>query len=430
MELEMKQGFKQTEVGLIPEDWRVVKLHKTLDKENLPSGLYKDKNLYGDGSKIIKLGDVFAYDYFQPQFAQRVKISKEESINYQIKIDDLIVALASVKLEGVGKVLLVRNIDEPTVYDHNVALIRLQEGFHASYFAHIFKSGRLRLQVSKNATQVGTTFLKASSLKKFNIPLPPTLAEQKAIATALSDVDDLISSLDALIAKKKAIKQGAMQQLLTPPSKGGKRLDGFEGEWVEKSLGSICTYQNGKALESYFNNTEGFKVISIGNYSESGKYVHNNNYISKINKSEVGKFILNKGELAMLLNDKTPIGTIIGRVLLIEEENEYVFNQRTMRLIPKDSINVNFLYHLINSSFVHNDIFLKAKPGTQIYVNTSDIIELNLNIPETKEEQKAIAQILSDMDKELEELATKKEKYEHIKQGMMQELLTGKTRLV
>ena len=100
MELEIKQSFKQTEVGLIPEDWRVVKLHKTLDKENLPSGLYKDKNLYGDGSKIIKLGDVFAYDYFQPQFAQRVKISKEESINYQTLIPDPHVAKISVI--GVG----------------------------------------------------------------------------------------------------------------------------------------------------------------------------------------------------------------------------------------------------------------------------------------------------------------------------------------
>ncbi|WP_283643109.1 restriction endonuclease subunit S [Croceibacter atlanticus] len=411
MELEIKQSFKQTEVGLIPEDWRVVKLHKTLDKENLPSGLYKDKNLYGDGSKIIKLGDVFAYDYFQPQFAQRVKISKEESINYQIKIDDLIVALASVKLEGVGKVLLVRNIDEPTVYDHNVALIRLQEGFHASYFAHIFKSGRLRLQVSKNATQVGTTFLKASSLKKFNIPLPPTLAEQKAIATALSDVDDLISSLDALIAKKKAIKQGAMQQLLTPPHKGGKRLDGFDGEWAETSLGEFAKIDMGQSpLSSNYNTSGDGLPLVQGNADINNRKTIIRNYTSQITKKA------DKGDIIMSV--RAPVGEIAIAA----------FDCCIGRGVCSLKSNNDFLYQFL--VFFETSWAKFSTGSTFDSINSNQLKELTFLAPVDEDEQKAIAQILSDMDEELEELATKKEKYEHIKQGMMQELLTGKTRLV
>ena len=100
-----------------------------------------------------------------------------------------------------------------------------------------------------------------------------------------------------------------------------------------------------------------------------------------------------------------------------------------MRLKPKNNYNALFLYHLINSDFIHKKIVLLAKPGTQIYVNTNDIIDLELFIPKP-EEQTRIATILSDMDAEISVLETKLAKYKQVKQGMMQNLLTGKIRLV
>ena len=177
----------------------------------------------------------------------------------------------------------------------------------------------------------------------------------------------------------------------------------------------------------YFN--EGYSVISIGNYSSSGNYVETNTFIDNVHSDEIAKFLLKKNELTLLMNDKTSIGTIIGRVLLIEQDDKYVFNQRTMRLKPKNNYNSLFLYHLINSGFIHEKIVLLAKPGTQIYVNTNDIIDLELFIPKP-EEQTRIATILSDMDAEIAALETKRAKYKQVKQGMMQELLTGRTRLV
>ncbi|HCX03838.1 MAG TPA: restriction endonuclease subunit S, partial [Clostridiales bacterium] len=171
-------------------------------------------------------------------------------------------------------------------------------------------------------------------------------------------------------------------------------------------------------------------VVSIGNYSVRGKYINNNNYISKNFKENISSYILDKEDLTMILNDKTSKGNIIGKVLYIDEKDGYVFNQRTMRLKCKKTVNPLFLYYSINSDKAHTNILNKAKPGTQIYINTDDVLSVQVDIPMDIKEQKAIAEILSDMDSEIEALNKKLVKYKKIKQGMMEELLTGRIRLV
>jgi len=185
--------------------------------------------------------------------------------------------------------------------------------------------------------------------------------------------------------------------------------------------------QNGTSLERYFNNQEGYIVISIGNYSTEGNFVETGNYIDRIHSKTLNKFILNKNDLTMILNDKTSVGAIIGRVLLIEADNKYIFNQRTMRLTPKNQILPSFLYYQINCKRTHQDIVNKAKPGTQIYINTDDVIGLNVSLPASKHEQRAIAKALSDIDKLIEALEKLIAKKRAIKKAAMQQLLTGKT---
>ena len=427
MELMEKLGYKQTEVGLIPEDWEVISIDDAIKSTQL-GGNYQNSESEND-YPLMKMGNLDRgfFKFNKIEFVVGQKPSKRDLLKY----GDVIFNTRNT-LDLVGKVAVWKNELDKAYFNSNLLRFEFDENKISSsfFFNYLINTKRNISQLRAIAT--GTTSVAAIYSRDLTKVLiaKPTLTEQKAIATALSDVDDLIANLDKLITKKKAIKQGAMQQLLTPPQKGGKRLSGFTGEWVEKKLRDVCTYQNGKALEKYFNNSDGFKVISIGNYSESGKYVFNSNYISNSFRNQVSKFILNKGELAMLLNDKTSIGTIIGRVLYIDKDDEYVFNQRTMRLKPKEQVDSMFLYHLINSNIVHDKIFLKAKPGTQIYVNTTDVIDLEITLPNLIKEQKSIAQILSDMDSEIEQLETKKAKYLDIKQGMMQELLTGKTRLV
>ena len=197
-------------------------------------------------------------------------------------------------------------------------------------------------------------------------------------------------------------------------------------DWEVNKLGEICNYQNGTSLEKYFNIKNGLKVISIGNYSPAGKFIENNTFIDIKFKSNINKFILNKDDLTMILNDKTSVGTIIGRVLLIDKSNKYVFNQRTMRLRTKDNILPLFLYFSINSDLIHNRIIKLAKPGTQIYVNTDDITQLEISYPKSKTEQKAIAEVLSDTDELIQTLEKQIAKKRLIKQGAMQKLLTPK----
>jgi len=201
-------------------------------------------------------------------------------------------------------------------------------------------------------------------------------------------------------------------------------------EWETVKLGDICTYQNGRALERYISNEGDYRVVSIGNYSTDGKYLKSESYISKKYKNEIKQYILNKNDLTMILNDKTSTGEILGRVLLIEENDSYIFNQRTMRLIVnKENVIPLYLYYKINSNHIHNKIFKMSKPGTQIYINTDDVINLKINIPNDIEEQRKIATVLSDMDDLIESLEKIIEKKKKIKQGTMQQLLTGEKRL-
>ena len=200
-------------------------------------------------------------------------------------------------------------------------------------------------------------------------------------------------------------------------------------DWDVKELGKVCKYQNGTSLERYFNQHDGYKVISIGSYSTSGNYIDNGSYISFDLRDRVNKFILNKDDLTMILNDKTSTGEIIGRVLLIEKSNSYVFNQRTMRLTPDSDVLPKYLYFLINSSTVHKKLARQAKPGTQIYFNTADILDFKISFPKDKTEQSTILNALSDADALVKKLEKLIEKKKDIKQGAMQELLTGKRRL-
>jgi len=200
-------------------------------------------------------------------------------------------------------------------------------------------------------------------------------------------------------------------------------------DWEVKCLGSICKYQNGRSIEKYFNDNGGFTVISIGNYSENGKFVSTGKFVDQSHYKDIEQYILREHDLTILMNDKTPIGTILGRVLLVEENDKYVFNQRTMRLTPKENVESRYLYYLLNSDLLHKVFVSLAKPGTQIYINTNDIIGLSVHYPREKSEQRAIATALADVDALIAALDKLIAKKRAIKTAAMQQLLTGKKRL-
>ena len=260
--------------------------------------------------------------------------------------------------------------------------------------------------------------LSAESVKRFLIPLPG-ITEQIAISGTLSDVDSLISSLQKLIEKKKAIKQGSMQELLT----GKKRLPGFSGEWSKQQLGDICNIVNGGTPSTSIAEFWNGKILwctPTDITSCSTKYIYTTE--SKITESGLkasSATLLPKG--ALLLCSRATIGEV--RIA----GNTICTNQGFKSLVVHQNISNEWLYYMVH--VLKFNMLEKAIGSTFLEISKKDLAELDIIVPEFTE-QKAIAQVLSDMDSEIELLEKKLAKYQQIKQGMMQELLTGRIRLV
>ena len=247
----------------------------------------------------------------------------------------------------------------------------------------------------------------------------PDYTQQVATAEALSDIDSLLSSLQKLIEKKKAIKQGAMQELLT----GKKRLPGFSGEWSKQQLGDICNIVNGGTPSTSIAEFWNGKILwctPTDITSCSTKYIYTTE--SKITESGLkasSATLLPKG--ALLLCSRATIGEV--RIA----GNTICTNQGFKSLVVHQNISNEWLYYMVH--VLKFNMLEKAIGSTFLEISKKDLAELDIIVPEFTE-QKAIAQVLSDMDNEIELLEKKLAKYQQIKQGMMQELLTGRIRLV
>ena len=176
------------------------------------------------------------------------------------------------------------------------------------------------------------------------------------------------------------------------------RFDGYTDAWEQRKLSEVANHRGGTALEKYFHEDGKYKVISIGSYGLDSKYVDQN--IRALSNEITDSRIVNSGELTMVLNDKTANGTIIGRSLLIENGNEYVINQRTEIISPKENFNSDFAYTILNGSF-REKVKRIAQGGTQIYVNYPAVSNLTLEIPSIEEQQK-----IGTFFKELDHLIT------------------------
>lgn len=263
----------------------------------------------------------------------------------------------------------------------------------------------------------GVPQLTVPQIENIEIDLPD-FTQQVAIAEALSDVDSLISSLQKLIEKKRAIKQGTMQELLT----GKKRLPGFSGEWSKQQLGDICNIVNGGTPSTSIAEFWNGKILwctPTDITSCSTKYIYTTE--SKITESGLkasSATLLPKG--ALLLCSRATIGEV--RIA----GNTICTNQGFKSLVVHQNISNEWLYYMVH--VLKFNMLEKAIGSTFLEISKKDLAELDIIVPEFAE-QKAIAQVLSDMDSEIEQLEKKLAKYQQIKQGMMRELLTGRIRL-
>lgn len=255
------------------------------------------------------------------------------------------------------------------------------------------------------------------------VVIPIEICEQEKTGLLFQQIDKVIELQAKLVEENKKLKKSLLQKMF--PKEGETvpeiRFAGFEGKWEGANLSSFGDSISGTAIEDLFEKDGVYKVINIGSFSENNQYNDQGlrvNYHKKIEDK-----IFKNGDLAMILNDKTSVGNIIGRVLLIEDENKFVNNQRTQRMIiDNDKYNSQFLYQMLNSDSVRKKIIKRAQGNTQIYVNWSDISKnINYLIP-SYEEQSKIGSFFKTLDQKIRKEEEKLESYKKLKDSLLQKM--------
>ena len=407
-------GYKRTDVGVIPEGWNLSRLGdcgEVIMGQSPPGASY---NRAGAGSPLINGPTEFTD-------LHPIKIQWTTQPARFCKLGDLLIC---VRGSSTGRI---NYADNTYAIGRGVAAIRAKGDNDTQYISYQVISG-----VSDILTAAtGSTFpsVDGTSLRNIFIPLPP-LPEQRAIATALSDADGLIGALDALIEKKRIIKQAAMQQLLT----GKKRLPGFVGEWETKRLGDIIAFlPTANNPRADLNDDGEIGYIHYGDVHAQTEPVLDCNVcvLPFIDRGKIGNAVsLEDGDLIMVDASEDLEGT--GKSVEIQGVmGKYVVAGLHTILCrgTRDQWARGFKAYL---QFIpaFKLALTRVATGISVYaISKKQIAEIELALPSVAE-QEAIVSILSDMDAEIAALGRRREKAKQIKQGMMQQLLTGHIRLV
>lgn len=386
--------MKQTEIGLLPEDWDVINLEKNftlkarIGWQGLTTAEYLDNGNYGLVTGTDFKGGYIDWD--NCVFVEKIRFDQDRNI--QLKNGDVLVT----KDGTIGKIAYVDFLPKPTTLNSGVFVVRPKSNSISNRFFYYvlmsFYFDDFLLKITAGST---ITHLYQKDFVNFNFVCPP-LPEQEAIAEALSDADAWIESLEQLIAKKRLIKQGAMQELLSPKE-----------DWEVKKLGEVCSILNNlripiKESSRIKGDTPYYGANGIQGYIEG--FTHNGDYVLV---AEDGANDLNN----------YPINYVSGKI--------WVNNHAHVLQGILSILNTRFLSYLLKSIDFQNVLV----GGTRAKLNKSILEKIEFSIPSLTE-QTRIATILSDMDAELEALEGQLGKARKVKQGIMQELLTGRVRLV
>lgn len=414
--------FKDTEVGRIPEDWEATRIDKLcclkarIGWQGLTTGEYLPQ-----GDYVLVTGTDFNDGYIDWKNCYYVsKWRYDQDINIQIKEGDVLIS----KDGTIGKVAFLDSIPGPGTLNSGVFVVRPKQDnvMNKAYLSWIFKSIWFKSFIDQLTAGSTINHLYQKDFVKFQLVYPNDISEQSRIATALSAIDNLISELGKLIDKKRAIKQGAMQQLFT----GKKRLKGFNEPWVEKKLGEDALILRGgspRPIEDYITDSQdGLNWIKIGDVKPNDKYFRKT--AEKIKKEGLNKTRqVKKGDF-ILSNSMS-----FGRPYILDIDG-CIHDGWLVIQDYQETYDMLFLYYILCSDAVMNQYASMAAGSSVQNLNKEKVANVLLYAPSSLKEQSAIAKVLSSMDEEISFLEAKREKYNAIKQGMMQKLLTGKIRLV
>jgi type I restriction enzyme S subunit len=429
--MEVKPGYKQTEVGVIPEEWEAARLGDRTTKVGsgiTPTGgsrIYKQEGRPFLRSQNVGWGNLLLDDI--------AFIDDDTHATFQdteIEADDVFLNITGA---SIGRSALAdARVQRGNVNQH-VCIIRTnQTELHPRFLNYFLLSTAGQRQIDGFQAGGNRQGLNFGQVRSFRLPLPP-LPEQRSIAGALSDVDALIGALDSALAKKRDLKQAAMQQLLT----GQKRLPGFHGEWEVKTLGELFTVGGGFSASRNQLSSEGHCYLHYGDIHKSSKtFIDVRSEYQDIPKLDIPlkrvsqSSLLEDGDVVFVDASEDDEGTSKHVVVVNKDKTPFISGLHTIVAKSKTSeLDHQYRRYCFQTTAIKRQFYFYAV-GTKVSgISKTNIAKLTLPVPSLSE-QTAIAEVLSDIDAELAALTQRRDKTRALKQGMMQELLTGRTRLI
>jgi len=408
-EIKKENSFQKTIFSIYPNDWNLIPLAKLAQIATGTTPPTNDKSNYGEDFLFVGPSDLGKTKWILD--AEKKLSAKGFNLARRFPKHSILFTCigSTIGKSGMASKELTSNQQINAIFPNDS---------YSSDFL-FYQLSLLSNFIKKQAGEQAVPLINKSKFGEFIIPFPPTRTEQTAIATALSDMDALIEGLEKLLVKKRNIKQGAMQDLLKPK-------DG----WKIKKLGQIGkTYGglSGKSKNDFKNGTIPYIPFMniMSNPIISVTYF---DYV-KIDASE-NQNKVQKGDLFFNTSSETPEEVGMCSVLLEDIPNLYLnsfcFGFRFHKETKDDGL---YLSYFFRSSYGRKKLYLLAQGATRYNLSKSNFLKIKLELP-TPEEQICIAQILYDIDTELNQLETELSKYKMLKTGMMQELLTGKKRLI
>lgn len=413
---DVPSGYKRTEVGVIPEDWELPSL-QMVGTFLKGQGIRKDESSSGS-IPCVRYGEIYTHHNdilrkFNSHISERVSQSSTP-----LKPGDILFAGSGETKEEIGKA--VAYVGQERAYAGGDIVILTPRGFASTFLGYSLNAPSVVRQKAARGQGDAVVHITSGALSSVVVPVPPTLAEQQAIAEALSDADALIESLQQLIAKQRALKQGAMQALLT----GRQRLPGFTGEWSRAELRKIVStpITDGPHMTPAFQEG-GVPFLSVNNLVNNRIDLTDLRYISTQDDETFARKC--KPRRGDVLVGKA---ASVGKVALVE--NDFNFNIWSpialVRLSP--AALPRFVYYQLLSADCSLQIAILTNSSSQGNIGMGDIETIQVSYPPL-DEQTAIVAMLSDMDAGIEALEARLAKTRALKTGMMQQLLTGRIRL-
>ena len=413
---KIPKGYKQTELGIIPEDWEFSPSQKYLKEISMgPFGSdIKVENFVRFGVPVLNGANLQSYrlidkfeNYVTSQKAAALKkavANKEDIITHRGTLGQVAYIPKSAKFDKY-------------VISQSQFRVRFNECIDPEFIVRYLLSpiGQDGLLEFKGHTGVPALAQPTTNFRNLHLLIPP-IAEQRAIAEALSDVDGLITALDKKIAKKRLLKQGTMQQLLT----GKTRLPGFTNEWVEVQVKKLGKWSKGQPFSKDKISVDGKNLcIHYGELFSYGEVIENIK-----SHTDVKPYVKSSGKDVLFpASDVTPSG--LGRCSALNVKNILLGGDIIILNVAKDC--PAYISYVIN---LNKQQIIDRVTGTTVkHINSTLLGEINIRISTNINEQQAIATILGTLDKEIVALEAQRDKYRLLKSGMMQKLLTGQIRL-